>query len=628
MSASASINERRTVLVVDGEEGVLDSLDATLTARGYDVVRAHDGAEALEAFRCWRPDLVLTDVLLAHMDGYQLCRELKRDPTARNVPLIFHSATLSDPAEQAFARELGAEGFLTKPTDPAALAGLLAEALESRRDLPPERERELSGRLDEKSKQLDELGRRLRRETELRREAQERVYRLAYFDPLTGLPNRRQLVDRLERAVSEHVRGGEPCALVLLDLDDFRSVHCTLGRRNADALLRQMASRLERVAAGSDHLLAHLGGDEFAVFLHDVSSGSDPGGIAHRLVDACDAAFDLDGLAVDVTASAGIALCPDHARDAATLLRQAETALHHAKAARGGVSFYVRDNDPYDPQRLKLVSSLREAVRSGELVLYYQPKVDLTRGVAVEVEALVRWAHPQLGLLEPGAFIGLAEQTGLIRGLTSALLGTAVRQAADWQASGLDLRVSLNLSARNLLDGHLPDAVAEAAAGVGLEGRGLTLEITESALVQEPERARSILDRLASQGVRVAIDDFGTGYSSLSHLKHLPVSELKIDKTFVMGMVTNADDGVIVRSTIDLAHNLGLEVTAEGVESAAVWDSLLGLRCDLAQGYLLGRPMPAADLERWMRESPWGRGRSVPRADSRSPTVERDPSGC
>jgi diguanylate cyclase (GGDEF)-like protein len=616
MSASAANPERRTVLVVDGEEGELDSLDATLSARGYEVVRAHDGAEALEAFRCWRPDLVVTDIPLAHLDGYQLCRELKRDPAGRDVPLIFYSAAFADPEDQAFALGLGAQKFLRKPSEPATLARAAAEALEQRPETGAsslERDQRLASQLEEKGKQLDEVNRRLGREVEQRREAQERVYRLAYFDPLTGLPNRSQLLDRLERSVAEHVRAGVGCALLLLDLDDFRRVQCTVGRRNAELLLRQMAARLERVVAGSDHLLAHLGADEFAVFLHDVA-GSDPGGIAHRLVDSCDAAFDLDGLAVDVTASAGIALCPDHARDASSLLRQAETALHHAKSARGGVAFYTRESDPYDPQRLMLVSSLRQGVRSGELVLFYQPKVDLTRGVAVEVEALVRWAHPQLGLLEPAAFIGLAEKTGQIRGLTAALLAEVVRQGAAWQAAGLDLRVGLNLSARNLLDGHLPEAVAEAAAGAGLDGRCLTLEITESALVQEPARARAILERVAAHGVRVAIDDFGTGYSSLSHLKHLPVSELKIDKSFVIGMVNDADDGVIVRSTIDLAHNLGLEVTAEGVESPAVWESLLALRCDLAQGFLLGRPMPAADLDRWMRESPWGRG--------------RDPSGC
>jgi diguanylate cyclase (GGDEF)-like protein len=615
---TASAPERPTVLVVDDEEVVLDLLEQVLAGQGYDVVRARDGRQALEAFRLRPPDLVVTDILMPHMDGYQLCRELKKDPAGRSVPVVFHSAAFTEPEDQDFARNLGAERFLVKPSDPEAVARALGEVLGSAsRAEPPagldedaylrQYNRRLATRLEEKSKQLDEVTRRLRGEVDARREAQERVYRLTYFEPATGLPNRVQLTARLDQAVAEHARAGAACGLVLLDIDDWRGLRCTLGPQPAERLLRQVATRLQRVVAGSEHLLAQPGPAEFAILLHDLLDGSDALTVAHRLVDSFDTVFDLDGLSVDVTASAGVALCPDHTRDGPMLLRQADSALQRAKALRGGVALYSREADPYEPQRVTMAGSLKQAIRGGELVLFYQPKVHLTRGVAVEVEALVRWAHPQLGLLEPACFIDVAERTGQIRGLTRALMDAALAQAVAWQAVGLDLRMSLNLSPRSLLDGDLPVAVAKATAAAGLDGRGLTVEITESALLQEPGRARLVLERLAAQGVRVAIDDFGTGYSSLSHLKHLPVSELKIDKSFVTGMVRDADDGAIVRSTIDLAHNLGLEVTAEGVESPAVWESLLALHCDLAQGYLLGRPMPAPDLVRWMRESPWGR---------------------
>jgi diguanylate cyclase (GGDEF)-like protein len=615
MSAPISVPERRTVLVVDGEEHELDSVEATLSARGYDVLRARDGQEALEAVRAWYPDLVLTEVPLPRLDGYELCRELQRDAAAREIPVIFHSATHAHPAGEAHALANGARRFLAKPSDPDVLAQAVAEALDRRQEPPAggsadelrslqRQNRRLSAQLEQRSQQLDETGRRLRRELELRREAQERVYRLAYFDGVTGLPNRAQLLERLEAAAQ--ARGGAGCALLLLDLDDFRRVHCTLGRSRADALLRLVAARLSRTAARGSHFLAHLGGDEFALVLDDGADPGRAGALAHRLVEDLAGAFDLDGLALDLTASVGIALGPGQERDAAALLRQAETALQHAKATPGAVAFYTREHDPHEPQRLKLVGSLRQALHAGELVLFYQPKVHVSRGVAVEAEALVRWAHPQLGLLEPGAFLGLAEQTGQTRALTRALLDAVAHQGAAWRAAGLDLRISLNLCARGLLDAELPQAVCAAATAAGIEAAGLAVEVTESALLQEPERARAVLERLAAEGVRVAIDDFGTGYSSLAYLKHLPVSELKIDRSFVLGMMKDADDEVIVRSTIELAHNLGLEATAEGVESAAAWERVQALGCDLAQGFLLGRPMPAPELEAWMRDSRWG----------------------
>jgi EAL domain-containing protein (putative c-di-GMP-specific phosphodiesterase class I) len=271
----------------------------------------------------------------------------------------------------------------------------------------------------------------------------------------------------------------------------------------------------------------------------------------------------------------------------------------YAKGSRGLVSLYTSEADPFQRRRLSLAGGMRQAIRSGQLVLHYQPKIDLHGGAVVAAEALMRWQHPEHGLLAPGSFIGLAERTGLIRGLTRWLLRAGLEQCAEWRTRGLELGLSVNLSARNLLEDDLPDELESLLEKLQVEPSKLTLEITESAILQDPERAMGTLARLAELGVDVAIDDFGTGYSSLTHLRLFPVRELKIDKAFVINMTSNENDEVIVRSTIDLAHNLGLKATAEGVENEQARDRLLAMGCDMAQGFFLARPMPVEELVQW-----------------------------
>jgi len=417
----------------------------------------------------------------------------------------------------------------------------------------------------------------------------------AVTDPLTGLPNRRLLRDRVAQALLRARRTGETVAVMIIDLDDFKDVNDTLGHHAGDELLTLLAGRLRSALRAGD-TVARLGGDEFAVLLPSVADEAAARGVAAALHAAIAEPVALAGLTLDTHASIGIALFPDHADDGDGLLQRADVAMYQAKAQHLGHEVYRPEDDVHSPERLGLVGELRRALEDGELVLHYQPKVDLASGLPAGVEALVRWQHPVRGLLPPGEFIPLAEHTTLIAPLTLHVMDQALAQARRWDAEGTPVAVSVNVSVRNLLDGAFPDHVASLLARHGVPAARLELEITETVLMANPARAMEILARLHALGVHLAIDDFGVGYSSLDYLKRLPVDVIKIDRSFVMHMATDPADAMIVRSTIDLARNLGLRVVAEGVEDAASLETLRGLGCHAAQGYHLGRPAPAAAL--------------------------------
>jgi diguanylate cyclase (GGDEF)-like protein/PAS domain S-box-containing protein len=437
---------------------------------------------------------------------------------------------------------------------------------------------------------------RLRAETALRHQAS--------HDALTELPNRALLYDRLEHAAGG---GGDqrPFALLLLDLDRFKEVNDTLGHPAGDALLQEMGVRLSKTFGSAD-TVARLGGDEFAVLLvdADVTSASL---IAARVVDIVSAPVLLDQHEVEVGVSIGIAIYPEHGKDALSLMQHADVAMYRAKRDRGGVAVFTLVQDQPSTVRLGFVAGLRRAISGDELTLHYQPKVDCHSGVPTGVEALVRWNHPERGLVPPDQFITLAEQTGLIKPLTRWVLDAAVRQWHAWQQAGLRIPIAVNLSAHDVQDVDLPELIAHLLADSGVPPSALRLEITETALVAEPWQALKILSRLCETGVRVAIDDFGTGYSSLAYLKELPIHEIKIDRTFVRDMTSHAKDLAIVRSTIALGHNLGLEVVAEGVEDQATFDVLRTMGCDVAQGFHISRPLAAPDLAQWWRDVGLGR---------------------
>jgi diguanylate cyclase (GGDEF)-like protein len=420
----------------------------------------------------------------------------------------------------------------------------------------------------------------------------------ALHDALTGLPNRELFADRVGQALRTADRELQPAALLLLDLDRFKDVNDTLGHHHGDQLLREVGDRLQGALRQVD-TVARLGGDEFAVLVPGVTAEA-AAAVADKLRAALHSPLTLDGVALDLDASIGIAVYPDHGDDTVELLQHADVAMYAAKQAHIGFMVYDPAVDQHSPRRLALLGGLRRALERGELVLHYQPKADLRSGRILGAEALVRWQHPEHGLLAPGEFIPLAERTGLIHPLTRWVLDAALGQAAAWRRAGHRLSVAVNVSTRCLLDLGFPDEVAERLAAWEVPAGALTLEVTESAVMADPTRALEVLGRLHALGVGLAVDDFGTGYSSMAYLKALPVDELKVDRSFVGQMASSSSDAVIVRSTIDLGHNLGLRVVAEGVESQETWQELEALGCDTAQGYYLGRPVPAGELDRWL----------------------------
>jgi diguanylate cyclase (GGDEF)-like protein len=424
---------------------------------------------------------------------------------------------------------------------------------------------------------------------------QAEVHALAYFDPLTGLPNRAAFRQAVQ-AVIDRAEGGAagPHAVVMLDLDRFKHVNDVLGYAFGDRLLKAVAQRLQAGRLREDDVVARLSGDEFALFLPG-RTAAEAMQVVQRVAASFELPLALDEQTVDIAAGFGIAGCPEHGADADTLLSRAEVAMVAAKRRTEKALVYHAGIDSGSAETLSLLSELRRALEGGELRLFLQPKVAVASGELVGAEALVRWQHPTRGMVPPMQFIPFAEQTGFVRRLTLWIFEAAAAEHAALAAIGV-ARVSVNLSTRDLLDQDLPARLAVILARHGAPAEAFCLEITESAIMDEPQRAEATLNALAAMGFKLSIDDFGTGYSSLAYLKRLPVQELKIDKGFVMAMERSAGDATIVRSTIDLAHNLGLVVVAEGVESAAILERLAELRCDEAQGYHIARPLPAAEV--------------------------------
>lgn len=436
------------------------------------------------------------------------------------------------------------------------------------------------------------------------RHAEEMLQLMAHCDSLTGLPNRTRFRDLLRQAVLAGQYENKSVALLLMDLDRFKEVNDTLGHDRGDLLIQHVGRRLKEVLRPTD-TVARLGGDEFALILPLAEAGHATS-VASKVLKALEAPFEIEGLPIAVELSLGIALYPDHGSNADSLIQRADVAMYAAKRNGSGYTLYTPEQDPHSPRRLALAGELRHAIDGNQLLLHYQPQVNMQTGRITGVEALVRWQHPQYGIVPPDQFILPAERTGLIKPLTQWVLKEALRQSQDWNQKGFPFNMAINLSARNLHDSQLPDRIAELLEVNGMSPSFLELEVTESAIMQDQMCAKEILTRLSKMGIRLSIDDFGTGYSSLSYLNHLPVDTIKIDRTFVRDMTENQNNAVIVRSIIDLGHNLGLEVIAEGVENQETWDRLLALGCDAAQGYYMSPPVSALEIPQWIKESPWG----------------------
>ena len=421
----------------------------------------------------------------------------------------------------------------------------------------------------------------------------------AMHDSLTGLPNRVLFQRHLEEAMGHARATGGRLGVMLIDLDHFKEVNDTLGHHFGDMLLREIGPRLANVLRDND-VMARLGGDEFGIVLPDLPSDDVAMRVAERLIEELEQPVSVEGLALDVSGSVGIALFPTQASDAETLLRRADVAMYAAKDAGSGYEIYSDELDRHNPKRLTLIGQVRPALDAHEFVMYYQPKVRLADGRVAGAEALIRWQHPSLGLLPPDEFIPLVEKTVLLRPLTQYVIESVLRQWREWADVGIRLPIAINISPRSLLDAELPDQVAAQLHRWDVPAAFLRMEITENFLMADSGRSASVLDGLSAVGISLSIDDFGTGYSSLSYLKRLPIEEIKIDRSFVMQMHVDPNDYMIVRATVDLGRNLGLRVVAEGVEDLDTFDRLAEFCCDEAQGYYISRPIPVAEFTRWL----------------------------
>jgi len=431
-----------------------------------------------------------------------------------------------------------------------------------------------------------------------------RIRDLAYRDSLTGLPNRARFAEELDNAIRAGIADAGVIAVIVMDMDRFKDVNDTLGHAMGDRLLQVTAGRLQAALLGESEILARLGGDEFGVLARcgDTDSAVD---LARHLAKVLDQPVALQGIEIVTSASMGVAIYPQHGDDTSTLTRHAEVAMYAAKRAYAGVTVYEPSSLAPAQQRLTLMAELRHAVEHDELQLYFQPKIDLACNALAGVEALIRWRHPERGVIPPDQFIPFAENTGYIRSITRWVAEAAMRQCVDWHARGLAIKVSMNISARDLVDPDLAEVFGSLLRQLGVKPGWLSLELTESAIMSDPSRARTVIDGLRGLGLEMSIDDFGTGQSSLAYLRRLPVQELKIDKSFVRNIATERDDSIIVRSTIELGHNMGMIVVAEGVEDEGAFELLRDMRCDVAQGYYISRPQAPEPFEQWLIASQW-----------------------
>jgi diguanylate cyclase (GGDEF)-like protein len=440
------------------------------------------------------------------------------------------------------------------------------------------------------------------RDAQVRRDrskAEERIRHLAYYDSLTDLPNRTLFSNRLEMAVANALRTRSPLSVLIIDLDGFKEINDTMGHMMGDAVLREIGKRLQQDLRGSD-TVARLGGDEFAIMLPGVGqTGAELA--ARKLLAVIQEPLTIEGLNLDVHGSCGIAISPEHGTEGEVLVQRADVAMYVAKEDRSGCVVYAQELDRHSPERLALMGDFRHAISRDELRVQYQPKINLKTRDIFGVEALVRWQHPQLGLIQPDRFIPMAEQTGAVRPLTLWMLERALQQCMEWKREGFDLIAAVNLSPRNLHDPELPERVRALLELLNAPASMLELEITESVIMSDPLRSLQVLTRLSKMGLRLAVDDFGTGYSSFTYLRKLPVHEIKIDKSFIDDMVEDHDE-VIVQSTIDLAHNLGLTCVAEGVQDAATLERLAELGCDSAQGSFISPALDGPGVTEWLRQ--------------------------
>ena len=581
--ADPDLAETPLVLVVDDDPMIRVLVTETLQQIGFAVEEVENGQQALGFLERCQPDVVLMDVLMPELDGFQACQAFRAMPQGRYVPVLMMTG-LDDIASIDHAFEVGATDFITKPLNYAILGHRVRYLL------------------------------RTMQAFESVRKSKKEIHHLAFYDALTNLPNRRLFGDRLQQAVEQARRNNHLMGILFIDIDNFKRINDSFGHSIGDKLLRTVASQLLTCLRRSDSVsrelddgaisVARLGGDEFTVLLTRLEKAENAANIAKRIIDAVSVPFLLGDEEIVVTPSIGIAVFPYDGDSVEELVKNADTAMFHAKEnGKNNYQFYTNSMSATAFERLSMENALRKGLGNNEFEVYYQPKIDLAMNRVVGLEALIRWNHPEMGLVSPANFIPLAEDTGLIVPLGEWVLHAVCTQMKKWQDSGLEpMRVAVNLSACQFRQTMLRQQVKRILNDTGIAPEYLELELTESVIMDDIQTSSAVLRELKKMGVHISMDDFGTGYSSLSLLKRLPLDTLKIDQSFVRDITTDADDAAIVDAIISLAHSLRLRVIAEGVENNRQLDFLRRQGCDEVQGYLFSRPLPVAAIEAWLRD--------------------------
>jgi diguanylate cyclase (GGDEF)-like protein len=574
-------DNKSIILIVDDEVVSRYTVKALLSTEGYQLEFAENGEEALEKASYLIPDLMLLDVMMPGMDGFEVCQKLRANPRTSELPIVMVTA-LDDRDSRLRGIEAGADDFMSKPFDRA------------------------------------ELRARIRTITRLNRyrrllESDEKLAYLANYDTLTHLPNRNLLLERLRQALARANRNHQHVTVLALDLDGFQMINDSLGHEAGDQVLCEMAQRLLDAVSSSGATVARLSGDEFIIMGETNNLFKEINEMAQCLLDTISKPITIESHEMVITASIGMSIFPGDGKEAAILLKNADTALSRAKAAgKNTYQFFTIEMNKVAFERLMLENKLRKVLENEELRLYYQPQIDLKTGKMIGMEALLRWQHPELGIVSPDKFVSVAEDMGLIIPIGEWVLRTACQQNQAWREIGLPpMRISVNVSTRQFQQPHLLlETIKQALTDSCLNPSYLELEITESILMKEEgdnnkNDVFSILTELRKMGIQIAVDDFGTGYSSLSYLKRLPVTTLKIDRAFVRDLVTDKDDAAIVKAIIAMAHSLQLIVVAEGIEEKEHLSFLQQWDCEMGQGYLFSRPISTENMTELLHQIPY-----------------------
>lgn len=561
-----------TILVIEDDITVQTLISKLLQSEGFTVLSASNGYEGVQLALDQRLDLIISDIMMPGCNGYEVLEQLRRDPETARIPFIFLSAK-SDRTDLRQGMELGADDYITKPFTRNELLGAITARLSKQTAIT-------QPYLDEMKRAADSLS------------------HMAYRDPLTGLSNRILLHHRLRETLRRSNRSSSLIAILCINLDDFQSINASFGYGNGDTLLQAVAARLQATLGKEGIILARLNGDEFCVVVGDLPSQQAISELLQRCLLSLSEVYQLEEHYLNVQASIGVAISPDHGDSPEQLLHRADIAMRHAKQrTRGKYQIYTHEMDLIATERRSLGSQLGGALERGEFQLYYQPQIKLITGRIIGAEALLRWEHPELGVLYPNKFIPIAEEIGLIIPLGQWILYTACQQTKAWQeANRMPFRISVNLSARQFKQPNLVESIKQVLQETQLDPDSLILEMTETSVMEDVETAITLLEKLKAMGVNLSIDDFGTGYSSLNYLMRFPLDTLKIDQSFVRDVTTDANASAIAKAILAMAHSMQLRVIAEGVETEDQLNFLRQNGCYGMQGYLFSPPVKADRL--------------------------------